>query len=131
MQPQAKVMAKERLRASHTHKGLTIEGEDGREKDGVGMKMEGVNLVVTEEGAEELREGRDKHREGAMEEKGIDRLRLGASLRGAGPDQGLAPFVVCARRVREHGAEIPLLGNAGHIKHWRRRGGGRDLDHGL
>ena len=50
-------MAKQRHRRHHPHECLTIEGEDRQEKDGIGMKVEGVELVMSEDGVEKFREG--------------------------------------------------------------------------
>ena len=43
-------MTEERHGGPHTHEGLAIEGEDGQEEDGVGLKMKGLDLIVVEDG---------------------------------------------------------------------------------
>ena len=49
-------MAKQRHGRHHTHECLAIKGEDRHEEDGVGMKMKRVQIVVAEDGIEEVGE---------------------------------------------------------------------------
>ena len=50
-------MAQQRHGRHHPDVCLTVEGKNRQEKDGVGMKMEGMDLIVTEDGVEEVGEG--------------------------------------------------------------------------
>ena len=50
-------MAKQHHGRHHAQVRLAVVGEDGQEEDGVGMKMKGVDLVMAEDGVEEVGEG--------------------------------------------------------------------------
>ena len=39
---------------------LAVVGEDRQEEDGVGVDMQGMQLILAEDGKEELREGRTR-----------------------------------------------------------------------
>ena len=80
MEPQAEVMAEEGHWGPHAHKGLVVEGEDGQEQDGVGLEMERLDLIVLDDGSEELQEVQDEPREDDMEEEGVDWLCQGALM---------------------------------------------------
>ena len=51
--PEVEEVAEQRNGGCHPHKRLAVEGEDRREEDGVGMKMEGVEPIMVEDGIEE------------------------------------------------------------------------------
>ena len=57
---QAEEVAEERHRGLHAHKGLAIECEDGQEENGIGLKVQGLDLVMGEDGVEEWRERWDQ-----------------------------------------------------------------------
>ena len=50
--PEVEEVAEQRNGGHHPHERLAVEGEDRQEKVGVGMKMEGVEPVMVEDGVE-------------------------------------------------------------------------------
>ena len=55
--PEVEEVAEQRNIGRHPHKRLAVEGEDRQKEDGVGIKMKGVDLVMVEDGVEEIGEG--------------------------------------------------------------------------
>ena len=55
--PEEEEVAQQRHGRHHSNIRLVVEGEDRQEEDGVGMKMESMDLVMAKDGVEEVREG--------------------------------------------------------------------------
>ena len=51
---------------------LAVEGEDRQEEDGVGMKMESMDVIMAKDGVEEVREGGNQHGDDATREEGVE-----------------------------------------------------------
>ena len=77
------------------------------------MKMEGMELVMAEDGVEKSRERGDQPREDTMHGEGVEGTIRGLRIGGAGPERRLSPLIVVARRQREHGGEVLLFSDAG------------------
>ena len=91
-------MAKQRHGRHHPHECLAVKGEDRQEEDGFGMKMEGMQLVMVEDGLEEIREGGNQSRDNAAHEEGVEGASQSFWLGGASPELGLPLLVVLPRR---------------------------------
>ena len=116
-------MAQQRHGRHHSNVRLTVEGEDRQEKDGVGMKMEGVDLIVTEDGVEDVGEGGNQPGNGATREEGVESAARGLRLGRADPKHSLL-LLVTLRHHQAHGGQA-LLYHArrlmrGLVPGWRR-----------
>ena len=72
------------------------------------MKMEGMEIIMAEDGVDETGERGDQPLEDAVQEEGIEGTAQGFQLGGAGPEHGLFPLVIIARRHSAHGGELLL-----------------------
>ena len=68
--PEGEVVAQQGHRGFHPYMSLTIVGEDRQKKDGVGMEVQSLKVVVAEDREEELRKRRHQTGDdGAHEER--------------------------------------------------------------
>ena len=82
-------MAQQRHGRHHPNVRLAVEGEDRQKEDGVGMKMEGVMLVMAEDRVEEVGEGGNQ------------------PCNGASPECSF-PLLIARRRHQEHCGKVLL-----------------------
>ena len=91
-------MAKERHGWHNAQVRLAVEGKDQQEEDSVGMKIEGVEIIMAEDGVEEVRERGDQPDEDALREERIGGTAQCFRLDRAGPERYLSSFIAAARR---------------------------------
>ena len=102
-------MAEEHHRGPHAYESLAVEAKDKQGKNEVGLKVKGADLVVLEDGVEELVGGRNQPSKEVLEEEVVDGPRQTAPRHGAGPNLGGTPLIAVADRQREHRIEVLLL----------------------
>ena len=79
--PEGVEAAEERHRGADADVGLAEVGEDGEDEDGIGMKMEQLDLVHLQDRQEEVGEGRNEAGVESMEKNGVVPLRKPAAGR--------------------------------------------------
>ena len=92
------------------------------------MEMKGVDLVMVENGEEEVGERGDKPGEDVVLKERIEGLTRRLRRRGDEPDHRLPSFIVAGCQYREHGGKVFLLADGGNLEgrpRTRGRTGGR------
>ena len=100
-------MAKQGHGRGNAHHGLTNEGEDGKENEGLWIQMQRMDLVMREYGVEEIRERGDQASQESM--------KMDGDLSGCHVDHGTVS--------RPSHRRIPLVGIGGehrtdHVQHF-------------
>ena len=97
-------MAQQSHGRHHAQIRLAIVGEDGQEKDGVGMEMQRLQPVVAEDLIEEIREGGNQPCGDTAREEGEERASLGLRTSEA-TRSSVFPLSLLSPAVSKHVAE--------------------------
>ena len=93
-------MPQKRQGQHHTQLWLAIVGEDGQEKDRVGMEVQRLQPVVVKDLIKEIGEGRNQPDGDAAREEGEEGASLGLRHIGGDPELRL-PFLVALPRRQQ------------------------------